>query len=84
MGNGDALGVTFGSVVESAITGRSDAQYDRLKTTQSSAVTVSNIVAGTTSILKLERDHDSANDTYVQDVGVYGIIIQYSRQIDTP
>jgi hypothetical protein len=79
LGNGDSLGAALGSAVESALTGRSDAQYDRLQSAWAT-LTPAALAAGETMIISLARDHDSANDTYVQDVGVADLLIRYKRK----
>lgn len=85
MGNGDALDGTMGTAQSSNSGSRSDAQYDRVVTEWSAAMTSSHITdltAGETVILKLYRDVDDT-DTYAQLVGVSGINIRYKRNLTT-
>jgi len=79
LGNDDPLGGTFGTEVIVSLTGISYAQYDRFATALSGKVTVTDLAAGETAILKFYRDHDHASDTYAQAVGITGITIEYTR-----
>jgi len=76
-GDGDSLDGTFGSEIESNTGNISDAQYDLRASTESGKVTITDLAGGETAMLKLYRDHDSANDTYGQDIGIIGIRIYY-------
>lgn len=81
IGDGDALGAALGGAVKSSLTGRSDAQYDRLATTWSDPVTVTDLLAGETAMFSLYRKHDDADDDYAQKIGVFGIEIKFSRAL---
>jgi hypothetical protein len=81
--DGEALAGTLGTAQASNSGSRSDAQYDRVATAWSSALTTTHITglaAGETAHLKLYRDIDDT-DTYAQDVGVAGIEIKYYRAL---
>jgi len=67
--------------VASTATARTDAQYDRFTTTLSGTVTVTDLAAGELMMLKLERDHDHASDTYGQLLGVTGITLEIVRYL---
>jgi len=71
----------MGTAVISSATARTDAQYDRIATAWSAAVTITNLAAAETATLKLYRDTSDDADTYAQDIGVAGIEIKYTRQI---
>ncbi len=79
VGSGDALGGTFGAEVLSSKTAMTEDQYDIVITDQSGKVTISDLAAGELAELKLYRDHDHADDTYVQLIGVIGIHLEYTR-----
>lgn len=81
LGDSDGLASALGAGVKSSITGRSDAQYDRLATAWSGDVTITNMAAGETAILNLYRKHDDTDDTYAQKVGVFAVEIKYQRQL---
>jgi hypothetical protein len=86
MGDGDPLNGTLGTAVASSIAGRTDAQYDRVATAWSSAMTtthITDLLGSETVEFKLNRDADGANDDYVQDIGVLGIEVKYTRTHDT-
>lgn len=79
--NSELLSKAFGVAVTSSITCAAGyAQYDRVATAYSAAVTVTDLVAGETAILKLTR-LAATTDTYAQDIGVQGLEIKYSRLI---
>ena len=80
IGNDDDINGTFGTEVESNLTGISYAQYDRIKTTKSGKVTITDLARGELANLYLYRDHDDEDDTYVQKVGVSGIKIHYIKE----
>lgn len=81
IGNSELLSKTLGSAVTSSITCAAGyAQYDRIATEWSAAVTVTDLVAGETVVLKLTR-LAATTDTYAQDIGVQGLEIKYSRLI---
>jgi hypothetical protein len=77
IGDDDPLDGTFGTEIESKKTGMSHAQNDRFKTDKSNDVTITDLDAGEMAMLKLYRDHDDADDTYVQKIGVSGVVIEY-------
>ena len=83
VGRGDSLNVTLGTAVKSAVTDLDavgcDTEKDRLVTVQSGSVTVTNLAAGETAMLRLERDTGDADDDYGQSVGVVGVSIEYNR-----
>lgn len=81
IGNDDSLNGTFGTEVESNITGISYAQNDRFQTAWSTVVTVTDLTAGETALLHYERDPADGDDTYGQDVGLSGIVIKFARRI---
>jgi len=81
LGDGDILSGAMGTAVISSATARTDAQYDRIATAWSAAVTITNLAAAETATLKLYRDTSDDADTYAQDIGVAGIEIKYTRQI---
>ena len=80
-GSGDGIGGTFGTEVESNNTALTEIQYDYIKSTKSTKVTITNLKEGELVMINLNRDHDDADDTYGQDVGVAGIIIHYTKQL---
>jgi len=80
IGDGDSLNGTFGDEIASNETGMTHAQYDIFMTPLSNTVTVTDLVAGETVMLKLYRDHDG-NDDYGQKVGVIGVLIEYYEKI---
>ena len=80
MGDGDPLSGALGSAVKSSITGRSDAQYDRVATVLSGDVTITNLASGETVMLNLYRT-SGGDDNYDQKVGVFGVEFQYSRTL---
>lgn len=85
MGDGDALDGTFGTAQTSNSGSRSDAQYDKVTTAWSAAMTsnhITDLAAGETVIFKLYRDVDDT-DTYAQLIGVSKINIRYKRNLTT-
>lgn len=78
-GDGDDITGTFGDEVESKKTGMTYAQYVTFDTVLSDKVTVTDLAGGDLVMLKLYRDHDDADDTYVQKLGVYGILLKVKR-----
>ncbi|MBU2547373.1 MAG: hypothetical protein KKB20_03090 [Proteobacteria bacterium] len=81
IGSGDALNGTHGTAVKSSKTGMSDAQYDRVVTTQSAKVTVTDLAGGELAMLHLYRDVSDADDDYGQDLGVSGVWLTFTRLI---
>jgi len=85
LGSGDALNGTLGSVQTSTLASSSHAQYDRIVTAWSAAMTSTHItdlsVDGETIIFKLNRDSGVGSD-YEQLVGVSGIKLKYKRLHD--
>lgn len=81
LGDGDILSSALGTAVESNATAMTHAQYDRFATSWSAAVTITDLAAGETAMLKLYRDISDTQDDYAQDIGVAGIEIKYTRQI---
>ena len=77
--SGAGINGTFGTEVLSKATGLTQSQYDIVLTEQSSKVTVTDLAGGDLAMLKLYRDHDHADDTYVQLVGVIGVWLEYTR-----
>jgi hypothetical protein len=77
IGDDDPLDDTFGTEIESKKTGMSHAQNDRFKTDKSGDVTITDLAAGELAMLRLYRDHDDADDTYAQKVGISGIVIEH-------
>ena len=85
LGDGDALDCTLGTAQTSNSGSRSDAQYDRVMSAWSSAMTsthITDLAAGETIEFKLYRDVDDT-DTYVQLLGVSAIELKYQRLNDT-
>jgi len=81
LGDGDALDGTLGTAQTSNSGERTDAQYDRVATAWSSAMTsthITNLAVGETIHFKLYRDVDDT-DTYVQNVAVVGVELKYKR-----
>ena len=79
VGNSDDGGCTLGTGVDSTFTADATyAQHDRWSTAFSNEITVTNITAGESVMLKLFRDVD---DTYAQGIGVAGIEIKYKAKI---
>jgi len=78
LGNGDILSATLGTAVKSSAASQTHVQYDRVATTWSEPVTITNLAAGESQVLKLYRDISDADDTYAQLIGVSGIEIRYS------
>lgn len=85
VGHGDALNGAFGAAVKSAIANLAgegvDAQFDRFLTPVSAVVTVTDLAAGETAMLKVERAVGEAEDDYAQDVGVTGIVVYYKAKL---
>ena len=79
VGNSDDGGCTLGTGVDSTFTADATyAQHDRWSSAWSNEITVTNIVAGESAMLKLFRDVD---DTYGQGIGVAGIEIKYKARV---
>lgn len=79
VGDGGPLGVTFGTEIESSKTAITEVQYDLLITDLSGVVTVDDLAASETAILKLYRDHDDADDDYGQVIGVRGLWLYWEE-----
>jgi hypothetical protein len=83
LGQGDALDGTLGTAQDSNSGSRTDAQYDRVATAWSSAMTSTHITdlsaVSETIIFKLFRDVDDTDD-YAQDIGVVGVELKYKRE----
>jgi len=84
IGTGDALGATLGTAVKSTVVDVSHAQNDIVYSTKSAAITITDLAAGELALLKLYRDISDADDDYVQDVGISGIIITYQYNLAAP
>jgi len=85
LGDGDALDGTLGTAQTSNSGSRTDAQYDRVATAWSSAMTsthITNLTAGETVEFKLYRDVDDTDD-YGQVVAISTIQLKYKRSHDT-
>lgn len=81
LGNSDILSSAVGSATTSSLTCPAGfAQYDRIATNWSSDLTITDLLAGETAVLKLIRLAEST-DTYAKDIGVFGIEIQYSEAV---
>lgn len=79
VGNSDDGGCTLGTGVDSTFTADATyAQHDRWSSAWSNEITVTNILAGESVMLKLFRDVD---DTYGQGIGVAGIEIKYKARV---
>jgi len=79
VGASDDGGCTLGTGVNSTFTADATyAQHDRWSSSWSSEITVTNILAGESAMLKLFRDVD---DTYGQGIAVAGIEIKYKAKI---
>jgi hypothetical protein len=82
--NGNSINGTFGSEVEVNLPSAAYPQYDRFKSEQSTEVTVTNLDAGETAFLHFERDTADASDTYAQPIGVYGVVLEWTRSATSP
>lgn len=85
LGDNDALDCTLGTVQTSAMASTTAAQYDRLSTAWSSAMTsthITNLAAGESVNFKLNRDSGVGSD-YEQLVGVAHVEVKYKRTHDT-
>jgi len=85
LGDGDALDGTLGTAQTSNSGSRTDAQYDRVRTAWSSAMTsthITDLAAGETIHFKLYRDVDDT-DTYEQLVGASNLVLRYKRSLGT-
>jgi len=79
VGNSDDGGCTLGTGVTSTFTADATyAQHDRWSSAWSNEITVTDIAAGESAMLKLFRDVD---DTYGQGIGVAGIEIKYKARV---
>lgn len=78
----ESIGGPTGSESESKKTGMSHAQYDLFKTDLSDAVTIAGLGSGELALLKLYRDHDDTDDSYAQKIGVSGVVIKFTREMD--
>lgn len=79
--NSELLSSAQGSAVTSSLTADATyAQYDRLETAYSSAVTVTGIAAGETVIFHLTR-LAATTDTYGQKIGAQFLKIKYTRKL---
>ena len=81
VGDGDILSGALGTAVVSKFADETHAQYDRVTTDWSAAITITNLLAGETVLLKLYRDISDASDDYAQDIGVSAIQIKYNRKM---
>lgn len=83
MGDNDTLAGTLGTeVVVTNVFAGTWAQNDRYSTPYSSAVTVTDLAAGETAILRFRRIHDNAADDYAaSSIGVSRVKIKYSTDI---
>ena len=54
-------------------------QYDRFKSEQSSVVNVIGLGAGEAAFLHFERDTADSSDDYAKPIGVYGIVLEWTR-----
>jgi len=81
IGNSDLLSTAQSGTQTSSLTADATyAQYDRLETAYSSAMTITGLAAGETVIFLLTR-LATTTDTYAQDFDVAGINIKYSRAL---
>jgi len=79
LGDGDSLDGTYGTAQTSNSGSRTDAQYDRVATAWSSAMTsthITDLTAGETIHFKLYRDEDD-NDDYGQVVGASLVMLKF-------
>jgi len=86
MGDGDPLDGTLGTAQTSNSGSRTDAQYDRVATAWSSAMTsthITDLAVGETVEFKLYRDVDD-NDDYGQVVGAAFVELKYKRLLNVP
>lgn len=79
IGDGDILSSALGTAIKSSWTGKTEVQYDRIATAWSAAVTITDILANETTLLKLYRDISDGDDTYAQDVGASRLQIKFKR-----
>jgi hypothetical protein len=81
LGQGDAINGAFGAAVMSKIADLGgagvNAQYDRFITALSAAVTVTDILARETAMIRVQREVGEVEDDYAQDVGVAGVVLYY-------
>jgi hypothetical protein len=79
LGNSDIISGAVGTAQTSSLTADATyVQYDKLETSFSSAITVTNLAAGETAHFDLIR-LATTTDTYAQDFHVAGIKIKYQR-----
>jgi hypothetical protein len=83
VGSRDSISGTFGTEVEVNLPATGYAQYARFKSNQSRTVTITNLASGELVFLHLERDTADANDNYAQPIGVYGIVLEWTRNAST-
>lgn len=81
VGDNDGIDGTPGTEIDIEKTGMTMSQYDRVQTSYSGTVTITNLAAGELAFLAFRRDPAHASDTYEQDVGVSGITVQYKKKL---
>lgn len=80
LANSGILSTSVGTAVTTSVTADATyAQYDRVATAWSSAITVTGLGAGETCHIDLIR-LATTTDTYAQDIGVAALEIKYTRQ----
>lgn len=79
-GNGDSINGTFGTEIEVNVPSTAYPQYDRFKSEQSDTVTVTDLAAGETAFLHFERDTADGSDSYLEPIGVYGVVLEWTRR----
>ncbi len=85
LGTGDGLATALDGTIDSSEDDLNDAgataQYDIAYTPYSAAMTITNLAVGELAILNFYRDISDADDDYLQDIGVIGFNIKYSRTL---
>jgi hypothetical protein len=79
IGDNDPIGAAFGTEIEVTKTALTAAQFDRLQTSYSTAVTVTALAVGELAMVHFERDTAAAADDYLKPVGVTGIVVKYEK-----
>ncbi len=77
-GHCNAIGSAFGSVILATKTGWTASQNDQDNLGWSAAITPTGLTAGKILMLKMFRDQDHGSDTYAQDLGYWGIDIDWA------
>jgi len=82
LANSGIISGSVGTAVTSSLTADATyAQYDRLATAWTSAITITGVAAGESAHLDVIR-LATTTDTYAQDIGMAGLEIKYTRQLN--